>query len=63
MEFTIPIVDEEVSTDDAGSSGMSIVGAVLGFLTLFGVVGAATYVFQRAKEVAGVDGETEIPGV
>jgi hypothetical protein len=63
MEYNIPIVDEEVSTDDTESVTMPIFGALMGFLTLFGVIGAATYLFNRAKEMAGVDGETEIPGV
>jgi len=63
MEFNIPIVDEEVTTDDAGESGESLLGAFLGFLALFGIVGAASYTYNRAKDVAGVDGETEIPGI
>lgn len=64
MEFTIPIADQEVSTDDgAGDAAGSVVAALVSFLALFGVVGAASYVYNRMKDVAGVDGETEIPGV
>jgi len=64
MDYNIPIVDEEVSTDD-GSEGvaMPILGGIMGFLTLFGIVGASSFAYGRVKEVAGVDGETEIPGV
>jgi hypothetical protein len=62
MEFSIPVVDEDVSTDDAGESGKNIVGAILGFLTLFGVVGAASYAYNQVRDAVGVD-ETSIPGV
>lgn len=58
MEFTIPVVDVEVDTDDLGESATNVSGAFVGLLGLFGLAGAATYAYQRLKSVAGVEGDT-----
>lgn len=61
--YTVPVVDTEVDSDDPDGSVMNVVGAILGFLTLFGIVGAASYAFNRAKEAVGVDGDASVPGI
>ncbi|MFC7131652.1 sugar kinase [Salinibaculum sp. GCM10025337] len=63
MEFEIPVVDQEVDTDDPEQSALSVAGAVIGTLFLFMTIGVASYIYNRATEIAGVDGEAEIPGV
>jgi hypothetical protein len=63
VEFQIPFVETEVDTDDPSESAMNIGGAVAGILLLFGATGIASYLYSRFKSVAGVEGETEIPGV
>lgn len=62
MEYSIPVVDAEVDSDDPDGSIMRVIGAVLGFLTLFGVVGVASYVFNKVRDAVGVD-DTEVPGI
>lgn len=62
MEYSIPVVDAEVDSDDPDGSIMRVIGAVFGFLTLFGVVGVASYVFNKVRDAVGVD-DTEVPGI
>jgi len=62
MEYNIPIVEAEVDSGDPDGSVMRVVGAVLGFLTLFGIVGAASYVFNKTRDAIGVE-DTEVPGI
>lgn len=62
MEYNIPVVDTEVSSEDPDGSVMRVIGAVLGFLTLFGVVGVASAVYTRVRDSLGVE-ETEVPGI
>jgi hypothetical protein len=58
MEFEIPVVDTEVDTEQPGDSLRNVAGAVLGVGALAGVVGIATYGYNRVKSIAGVDGST-----
>lgn len=62
MEYSIPVVDAEVDSDDPDGSIMRVIGAVLGFLTLFGVVGVASFAFNKVRDAVGVD-DTEVPGI
>ncbi|SFH07495.1 hypothetical protein SAMN04488063_0098 [Halopelagius inordinatus] len=63
VQFKIPFVDLTVDTTDPSGSAMNFGGAVAGIIALFGATGVATYVYNRAKSVAGVEGEQQIPGV
>lgn len=63
MEFEIPVADAEVDTSDLSGSLKSVGGAVAGFVALFGSVGIATYLYNRVKNLAGVEGQQNIPGV
>jgi len=58
MEFNIPIVDTEIDTDDPAESASNFGGAVLGLGFLAAAAGTATYLYQRVKNVAGVEGDT-----
>ncbi|RNJ25470.1 sugar kinase [Halosegnis longus] len=63
VSYEIPFTNQEVDTSDAGESAQNMGEATLGFLTLFGITAGAAFLFNRGKAAAGVDGETEIPGV
>jgi len=62
MEFTIPVFDTEVDTSDPGDSAANVVGAVLGGVSLLGIVGVAQYAYNRMNSVAGTDNGFDIGG-
>lgn len=64
VKYPIPLVDQEVDTDD-GASGvaMPVVKATAGFVTLFGATGLATWAYNRIRTAAGVEKNQQIPGV
>jgi hypothetical protein len=63
MEFKIPLVDQEVDTADPEETGTSLLGALLGMLALFGITAAASYAFNRFKNLAGVSEDVSVPGI
>lgn len=63
MEFTIPIVDTEIDTNDPAESASNFGGAVLGLGFLAGAAGLATYLYTRVKEVGGIEGSTLPEGI
>jgi len=63
MKVDIPLTGNDLDTDDPAESGKSLAAAVMGFLALFGVVGAASYIYNRTTELAGMSGETDVPGI
>lgn len=63
VEYTIPFTGQEVDSDDPDGSAVRVVYAVLAMLTLFGVTSAAAFLFQRSKQMLGVEGDAQIPGV
>ncbi len=63
MQIDIPGTDNDIDTDDPEDALKNGASAVAGFVTLFGIIGIATYAYSRIKSLAGVDAEAEIPGV
>jgi hypothetical protein len=63
MKVDIPLTENDIDTDDPTGSGKSLFAAMAGFVALFGVIGAASWAYQRMTELAGVDGDQNIPGV
>ena len=61
MEYQIPFVEQEVSTDDPSGSLVNIGESVLGVGTLFGVTAVASYAYSRIEAGAGVENQTELP--
>lgn len=62
-DYKVPIADIKIDTDDWGKTASNVFSGVAGFATLFGIVGAATYAYNRIKNAAGVEGEQSVPGV
>jgi hypothetical protein len=58
MEFTIPIVDTEIDTSEPGESASNFGGAVAGLALLTGAATTAVYLVNRARSLAGVEGDT-----
>ena len=63
MDFKIPFFDEKIDTSDPSGSAEGFGAAVVGGVLLLAVVGTAEYLYQRAKNAAGVDSHSNIPGV
>ena len=64
MKYEIPLTGQTVDTNDgAGGVARDVGMAVAGFVTLFGVTGAAAFLYNRAKRAAGVEANQQIPGV
>ena len=63
VSYEIPFTGQEIDSSDPSGSLMNAGESVASFATLFAVVGAATYGYNRLKAGAGVSGEQNIPGV
>lgn len=61
--YTVPFVDQQVDTNDPGGSAKNAGLGVAAVMTLFAIVGVASVAYNRVKQMAGVDAETNIPGV
>jgi hypothetical protein len=55
MEFTIPVFDAQVDTDDWGRSARNVAGAVAGGIGLLGIAGVAKFGYERITSAAGVN--------
>ncbi|ELZ94904.1 sugar kinase [Haloferax mucosum ATCC BAA-1512] len=63
-KIPLELLGTEVDTDDPGESAQNLGFAALGVTLTMGVVGAGAYLFNMAREKAGVDdSDVSIPGV
>ena len=62
-KVTVPMVDQEIDTDDGLEDAVSAFGrGTAGVAALMAMVGVAGWVVSRASNAAGVDAP-EVPGV
>lgn len=58
----IPVVDQQIDTDNPKESVTNVASGVLGVAGLFGIYAGAQYVYNEATDRAGVgDGSMEVP--
>lgn len=63
VQQEVPLVGATVDTNDWSGTGEELgIGTVV-IMIFFIMVGVATYGYNRITDLAGVDGEQEIPGV
>ncbi|ELZ87493.1 sugar kinase [Haloferax elongans ATCC BAA-1513] len=57
----VPFLDTEVDTDQPGESAQNLGLATVGVMLFLAVMGAGTWLYNKAKETAGVEQGTGIP--
>ncbi|WP_363467828.1 sugar kinase [Halogeometricum borinquense] len=63
-KIPLSLLDTEVDTDDPGESAQNLGLAALGVTLTAGVVGSGMYLYNKARDAAGVnEEEITIPGV
>jgi hypothetical protein len=64
VDYTIPLVDTTIDTDEPVESLKNFGTGVLALVSFTGMVAAATFAYRRVKAAAGVEGETvDVGGV
>jgi hypothetical protein len=63
-KIPLELLGTEVDTDDPAESAGNLGLAAVGVTLTMGVVGAGAYLFNKARDAAGVDDEeVSVPGV
>ncbi|SFR37162.1 hypothetical protein SAMN04487947_0569 [Halogeometricum rufum] len=63
-KIPLELLGTEVDTDDPAESASNLGAATVGVALTAGVVGAGMYVYNKARNAAGVDeDEVSVPGV
>jgi len=62
-QVDLPFVGGQLDTNDPEASATDVGVGTAAIFVFFVMIAIASYAFDRVKNVAGVDGETEIPGV